>query len=57
MAAIKTVVVGAGGRGNAYGQFALEYPEAVRIVGVAGARPHPPRAFRAPAWHRARHDL
>lgn len=35
MTAIDTIIVGAGGRGNAYGQFATEYPNELNVVGVA----------------------
>ena len=39
MAAIDTIIVGAGGRGNAYGGFALEYPHELNVVGVAEPDP------------------
>jgi predicted dehydrogenase len=35
MPAVDTIIVGAGGRGNAYGKFALEYPDELNVVGVA----------------------
>ena len=35
MSAIETIVVGAGGRGVAYGNYALAYPQELRVVGVA----------------------
>ena len=35
MTAIDTIIVGAGSRGNAYGQYALEYPRELKVVGVA----------------------
>jgi predicted dehydrogenase len=35
---VTAVVVGAGGRGMTYAQFAAEYPERLRIVGVAEPR-------------------
>lgn len=35
MTALETIIIGAGGRGNAYSQFALAHPEALRVVGVA----------------------
>jgi predicted dehydrogenase len=33
--AVDTIIVGAGGRGNAYGKFAQEYPHELNVVGVA----------------------
>ena len=39
MVAIDTIIVGAGGRGNAYGGFALEYPHELNVVGVAEPDP------------------
>ena len=48
MNAIDTIIVGAGGRGNAYGDFGLEHPHEMRVVGVAE-----PDAFRLPAFRRA----
>lgn len=35
MTPIDTIIVGAGGRGNAYGKFAQEYPKELTVVGVA----------------------
>ncbi len=32
---IDTIIVGAGGRGNAYGNFALEHPADLQVVGIA----------------------
>ncbi len=49
MAAIDTIIVGAGGRGNAYGQFALEYPQELRVTGVA--EPDPIRRDRMVTHH------
>ena len=51
MKAIDTIVVGAGGRGNAYGDFALEHPQEMRVVGVAE-----PDAFRRDRFV-GRHDI
>lgn len=51
MDAIDTIIVGAGGRGNAYGDFALEHPQEMRVVGVAE-----PDAFRRERFVR-RHDI
>lgn len=39
MTAIDTIIVGAGGRGKAYSKFALEYPQELRVVGVAEPDP------------------
>lgn len=35
MSALETIVIGAGARGNAYGQFAIDHPDKLRVVGVA----------------------
>ena len=35
MTPIDAIIVGAGGRGNAYAEFALEYPQELRITGLA----------------------
>ena len=35
MTPIETIIVGAGGRGNAYGNFAVEHPQEMSVVGVA----------------------
>ena len=35
MTPINTIIVGAGGRGNAYGRFAIEHPQELNVVGVA----------------------
>ena len=51
MEAIDAIIVGAGGRGNAYGEFALEHPQEMRVVGVAE-----PDAFRRERFVR-RHDI
>ncbi len=55
MAAIETIVVGAGGRGNAYGQFALEHPQEVSVVGVA--EPDPIRRERFVRLHDIAPDM
>ena len=49
MTAIETIIVGAGGRGNAYGKFALEYPHELSVVGVA--EPDPIRRERLVRLH------
>lgn len=35
MTAIDTIIVGAGSRGNVYGNFAMEYPQELSVIGVA----------------------
>ena len=49
MTPIDAIIVGAGGRGNAYGQFALEYPQELAVVGVA--EPDPIRRERMVTRH------
>ena len=49
MTPIDAIIVGAGGRGNAYGQFALEYPQELSVVGVA--EPDPIRRERMVTRH------
>ena len=39
MAAIDTIVIGAGSRGNAYGGYALEFPQELNVVGIAEPDP------------------
>ena len=39
MAAIDTIIVGAGGRGMAYGRFAKEYPSEMSVAGLAEPDP------------------
>ena len=51
MAAIDTIIVGAGGRGNAYANFALQFPRKLNVVGVAE-----PDAYRRERLCRA-HDI
>lgn len=50
MAAVDTIVVGAGGRGLAYGRFANEYPREMRVVGLA--EPDPIRRQRFLSEHK-----
>lgn len=35
MNAVEAIIIGAGARGNAYGQFAIAHPDKLRIVGIA----------------------
>ena len=49
MDAIDTIIVGAGGRGNAYGNFALKHPQEMRVVGIA--EPDPVRRDRFVGQH------
>lgn len=51
MDAIDTIILGAGGRGNAYGSFALEHPHEMRVVGLAE-----PDEFRRDRFV-GRHDI
>lgn len=51
MVPVTAVVLGAGARGNAYAEFALRHPEALRIVAVAE-----PNAARREAFA-SQHDL
>ena len=55
MSAIETIVVGAGGRGNAYGQFALDHPREVSVIGVA--EPDPIRRDRFAGLHDIAPDM
>lgn len=55
MTAIDTIVVGAGSRGNAYGQYALEHPQELRVVGVA--EPDPLRRNRFVGLHDIAPDM
>jgi len=32
---VEVIVIGAGGRGNAYGNYALQYPQQLKVIGVA----------------------
>ncbi len=55
MKAIDTIIVGGGGRGNAYGSFALEYPQELNIVGIA--EPNPVRRERFVRQHDIAPDM
>ena len=55
MAAIDTIIVGAGGRGSAYSKFALQYPQELRVVGVA--EPDPLRRGRLVRDHDIAPDM
>ena len=55
MTAIETIIVGAGGRGNAYGKFALEHPHELNVVGVA--EPDPIRRERLVRLHDIAPDM
>ena len=55
MAAIDTIVIGAGSRGNAYGRFALEFPQELNVVGIA--EPDPIRRDLFVAEHRIAPDM
>ena len=50
MAAIDAIIVGAGGRGLAYGRFAKEYPREMNVVGLA--EPDPIRRQRFLSEHK-----
>lgn len=39
MKSIELMIIGAGSRGHAYGNYAAQYPEQVRVIGVAEPRP------------------
>ncbi len=49
MAAIDTIIVGAGSRGMAYGRFAAEFPHELKVVGLA--EPDPIRRARFLSEH------
>ncbi len=55
MAAIDTIIVGAGGRGFAYGRFAAEYPSELKVVGLA--EPDPIRRERFLSEHDIAPDM
>ena len=55
MKTIDTIIVGAGGRGNAYGRFALEFPNELRVVGIA--EPDPVRRDRFVGQHDIAPDM
>ena len=55
MPAVDTIIVGAGGRGNAYGKFALEYPNELNVVGVA--EPDELRRNRLTSYHDIAPDM
>ena len=46
---VTAVTIGAGARGNVYGDYAIEYPEQLKILGVAD--PNPLRNERYAAKH------
>ncbi len=49
MSAIDAIMVGAGGRGLAYGRYALEHPQEIRMIGVA--EPDPARREQFASLH------
>ncbi len=55
MNVIDTIIVGAGGRGNSYGNFAIEHPSEMRVVGVA--EPNPVRRERFVGQHDIAPDM
>ena len=55
MAAISTIIVGAGGRGLAYGRFAAEHPSELKVVDVA--EPDPIRRERFLSEHDVAPDM
>ena len=55
MTAIDTIIAGAGSRGNAYGQYALEHPRELRVIGVA--EPDPVRRDRFVGLHDIAPDM
>ena len=55
MTAIDTIIVGAGGRGNSYGGFALKYPRELNVVGIA--EPDPLRRERFVGLHDIAPDM
>ena len=55
MTVVDTIIVGAGGRGNAYGRFALEHPQEMRVVGLA--EPDPVRRDRFVGQHDIAPDM
>lgn len=46
MKQITAVILGAGARGNVYANYALQYPDELKIVGVAEPNPERRRAFQ-----------
>lgn len=55
MDAIDTIVVGAGGRGHSYGNFALAHPQELRVTGIA--EPDPERRERFVKQHNIAPDM
>ena len=55
MTVVDTIIVGAGGRGNSYGRFALEHPQEMRVVGLA--EPDPVRRDRFVGQHDIAPDM
>ena len=55
MSAIDCIMVGAGGRGLAYGNYALAYPQELKIIGVA--EPNPERRQHFAELHSIAPDM
>lgn len=55
MPPIDTIIVGAGGRGNAYGKFAMDYPNELSVIGVA--EPDQIRRDRMATFHDIAPDM
>ena len=55
MAAVDTIIAGAGGRGLAYGRFATEFPSELRVVGLA--EPDPIRRARFLSEHEIKPEM
>ena len=55
MSAIEAIIVGAGGRGSSYGRFAVEYPQELKVVGIA--EPDPIRRDRFLSEHDIAPDM
>ena len=52
MKQVTAILIGAGNRGaEAYASYAIQYPNALKFVGVADPREERREAFRKKPWH------